>query len=181
MNICILSYGRTGGTTLGNWLSKELNKKYIHEPYNPNHFKLYENMNFYDKNFIIKLEPEHIQNVDGNKITIGLIRENEKNCAISHLNMNETKNYNKPYYVSDEWISLNQNKINQLIEKIQYQNNHIKKMNYDILLTYEGLYENKNDIIKICKFLNIQNTKYLGMMDSKNKYRKNEIFKKDLI
>lgn len=181
MNIYIVSYGRTGGTTFGNWLSKELNKRYIHEPYNPNHLNLYKNLDLSNNNFIIKLEPEQLENVKGDKIIIGLIRENIEECAISHLNAIQTKKYHNPYEISADWIVSNKKEIDELIERITHQNNVIKKMNYDILLTYEGIYETKNDIEAICKFLNIKTTKYLNMMDTKHRYRKYETYKQHLI
>ena len=34
MNICIIAYGRVGGTCFGEWLSREIDRKYIHEPFN---------------------------------------------------------------------------------------------------------------------------------------------------
>ena len=33
MNICIIAYSRVGGTCFGEWLSKEINRKYIQEPF----------------------------------------------------------------------------------------------------------------------------------------------------
>ena len=182
MNICVLSYGRTGGTTFCNWLSKELNKKYIHEPFNPNHLKAFKNINLskYD-DFIIKLEPEQLEYIKGEKITIGIIRENIEDCAISHLQAVETNRWHSPYVVTNDWIELNKNKLDTISERILTQNNNIKNMKYDIVLTYEGLFINKLDISKICEFLNIKNPKYINYINESNKYRKNLNYIRPLI
>ena len=181
INICVLSYGRTGGTTFCNWLSKELNKKYIHEPFNQNHSKNYENINLSNNNFIIKLEPERLESIKGDKITIGLIRENIEDCAISHLHASETNSWHSPYVLTDNWIIFNKDKIDIISERILEQNNKIQNMDYDIILTYEGLFEKKIDIPKICKFLNIENPKYIDIMDESKKYRKNLNYIRPLI
>jgi hypothetical protein len=188
MNICILSYGRTGGTTFCRWLSKELDKKYIHEPFNKNHMREYEDNDLYnndysidENNYVIKLQPEELYNIKGKKITIGLIRENTKDCAISHLNSIETNNWHRPYFITNDWINSNKNKINKLSEKILEENDRILNMKYDIVLTYEGLFINKLDIPKICEFLNIINPKYINYMNVMQKYRKTEPYKKPFI
>jgi hypothetical protein len=181
MNICILSYGRTGGTTFCNWISKELSKEYIHEPYHPYNLEKYGNVDFSNSNFIIKMEPEHLENIKGEKITIGLIREDISNCAISHLHATETNNWHNPYSITENWIVFNKSKLEVISERISSENNKIRKMNYDITLTYEGLFENKTDIPKICNFLNIENPKHIEDMNVSRKYRKNLDYVKRLI
>lgn len=182
MNIFILSYGRNGGTSLGRWLSLELDRVYIHEPFNGNSFHIYKNIDYKKENYVIKLEPEQLHNIDGNKLVIGLIRENIKDCAISHLRASQSNIWNSYYTITNEWIDSNANNINKLCSRIENQNMHIKNMNCDILLTYENLYETKSDFYKICKFFNIKTPKYQHLMDSKMKYRKfNKTSNKNII
>jgi hypothetical protein len=181
MNICVLSYGRTGGTAFCNWLSKELKKTYIHEPFNPNHLERYQNINLSDNDFIIKLEPEQIEGIKGKKIIIGLIRENIEDCAISHLYASETNIWHLPYVVTNDWITSNRSKLDIVSERLLKQNDNIRNMKCDILLTYEGLFLNKLDVPKICKFLNIKNPSYINYINESGKYRKALNYKKPLI
>ena len=181
MNLCILSYGRTGGTTFCKWISKELDRIYIHEPFNKNHNWMYKNTNFLTDNCVIKLEPEDLDKILGDKITIGLIRKNVYNCAISNLKAIQTNKWHSPYKVDEDWLKKNEFEIEELSKKILKQNDKILNMKYDITLTYEGLFENKSDIPIICKFLNIKNLKYIQHMNESNKYRKNLEYKSHLI
>ena len=182
MNIFIISYGRTGGTTFGKWLSLELGRRYIQEPFNQNHKELYKNIDYSQNKFVIKLEPEQIDLIKTDKKTIGLIRENTMDCAISHLAATYSNSWHSPYMVSNDWIESNKFELLKMESRIEEQNNKIKKMNYDILLTYENLYDTKSDFYKICDFFNIKNPKYKHLMDSKMKYRTfNKISKKNII
>jgi hypothetical protein len=171
MNICILSYSRCGGTTFANWLSKEFNVKYIHEPFNKNHNWIYKNINFLKDEYVVKLEPEDLDKIPGDKITIGLIRENTYDCAISNLKASQMNRWHSPYKVGDSWLKENEIELEKLSKKIAIQNFKIKQLKLNIIISYEGLYETGEDIKKIQNLLNIKVPKYLELMDKSLKYR----------
>jgi hypothetical protein len=55
---------------------------------------------------------------------------------------------------------------------------HKKKIQTDILITYEGIYENRSEIKPICELLDIHTPKYLHLLDSSNRLRKTKDGKK---
>lgn len=175
MNICIVTYSRTGGTSLGNWLSKELDMKYVHEPFNTNHNRIYENIDFSEGKHIIKLEPEHLNKIKGDKITIGLIRENSYDCAISVLKALQSNRWHSPYVVDDSWLEKNQIELESISKNITNQNFKIKQLKLDLMVSYEGLYETMEDIEKIQNLLEIEIPKHSGLMDKSLRYRNGKV------
>jgi hypothetical protein len=171
MNICVLSYGRTGGTTFCKWISYELDRKYIHEPFNKNHNSIYKNINFLTDEYVIKLEPEDLDKIPGDKIIIGMTRENVYDCAISHLKALQTNKWHSPYKVDDDWLKENKVELQELSKRITIQNFKIKQLKLNSIVSYEGLYETGEDIKKIENLLNIKTPKYPKQMDNSFKYR----------
>lgn len=171
MNICILSYSRYGGTTFANWLSKEFNIKYIHEPFNKNHNSIYKNVDFLTDEYVIKLEPEDLNKIPGDKIVIGLIRENVYDCAISNLKALQTNRWHSPYVVDESWLQKNKIQLEELSKNIIIQNFKIKQLKLNSIVSYEGLYETGEDIKKIQNLLNIKIPKHSELMDKSLKYR----------
>lgn len=172
MNICLICYSRVGGTSFGNWLSLELDKKYIHEPFNENHNEIYKDIDFNENRFVIKIEPHQVERIPNKKIIIGLIRENTFDCAISLFKATKTNRWHKEYQVNQNWIDSNINEIKKLESIIESQNNKIKNMKKDILITYEGIYITQNDINKIQDFFKIDSLKYVSnYLNPKLRYR----------
>ena len=113
MRILIIANQRSGSTILGQWLSYELNYKYINEPEN-----LFEitDLNVVVKSLYIVL-PSNINDLikKYDKI-IGLTRKNTFECAISLLYCQENcikYPYHGIYNVDDKWIS-NRNEKNNI-------------------------------------------------------------------
>ena len=52
-------------------------------------------------------------------------------------------------------------------------NNFVKEIDNSLQITYEGIYQNKNDIEKVKKYIGINDLKYVDMLDNKNRYRNN--------
>lgn len=174
MNVCVICYGRTGGTSFGNWLSKELNMEYIHEPFNTNHNHLYiyKNIDYNKNKFVIKLQPEQLELIPNSKKKIGLIRENVIDCAISFLHAMENDKWHRGYSITEHWIESRIEKLNLLKEGIEKQNNIIKNMDLDILVTYEGVYENQTDIDRLQKFFMVNEFNYTSQyLNPKIRYR----------
>lgn len=172
MNVCIVCYSRVGGTSFGKWLSLELNYTYIQEPFNQNHNELYKNTDYSENKFVIKLEPEQVELIKTDKKTIGLIRENTMDCAISLLHCLESGKWHREYSVNQNWIDYNKKRLEEIELQIKNQNTNIKKMNTDILVTYEGIYNTRSDILKLKEFFNIKNFSYISTyLNPKIRYR----------
>jgi hypothetical protein len=176
MNICIIAYSRVGGTCFGEWLSREINRKYIHEPFN-NH-SVNKKIDFKEGNFVIKLEPEQIHMIPDNTIKISIIRENIYECAISNLHSIKTNKWHSIYTIDENWIDEHREELYKLEKNIKNQNDKIKNMNVDISITYEGIYNTKIDLEKIKNYFNISNTKYEYMLNVNNRYRNEKYIKK---
>jgi len=103
MNICIIAYSRVGGTCFGEWLSKEINRKYIQEPFHGH--SVNKKIDFKEGNFVIKLEPEQIDMMPNDNIKISIIRENTYECAISNLHSIKTNKWHSFYTIDEKWIN----------------------------------------------------------------------------
>jgi hypothetical protein len=181
MRVLIISSLRCGGNSLLYWLSKELNIKYISEPYNKS---IYESPpDIYSDNLIVKFPYQQfnfLDNVDGfiktfDKV-VALTRNNTREACESgvfNLIINKTqKNYQflKSYYIDEEFLNKYEKHINCYINEYEKINESIKKI--DVLqLTYENIFINKTDLPIIKEYFNIDFS-YLKIIDSKYKYRK---------
>jgi hypothetical protein len=181
MRILIIAPPRTGGNIFSKWLSSELSYKWIHEPFNPNHNMLDKIEHLFSlDNIVVKLitfEWEDYYNL--NQITnkfdkiIGLTRDNLFDTAVSFVKALETNNFTKRYNINDEWIENNRELINTHLNYIKILNDYTKKINNSLQITYEEIYNTKNDIKKVVKYLNMGELKYFDMLDNKNKYKNN--------
>ena len=172
MNICVVCHSRVGSTSFGNWLSKELKLDYIHEPFNPNHKEIYNNINFEENRFVINLEPSHLELIKTDKKIIGLIRENTLDCAISLIHAIHSDKWHREYTITQCWIDDNIEEIKKMEIKIKKQNNNIKEMYTDILVTYEGIYDTHTDIPKLQEFFNLKSFSYISeYLNPKMRYR----------
>lgn len=172
MNVCIVCYSRVGGTSFGKWLSLELDKQYIHEPFNKNHKELYEHIDYSENKYVLKLEPHQLDLIKTDKKIIGLIRENTFDCAISLLHSLQSDKWHREYTISQSWIDSNIEQIKEIEINIKKENNNIKEMYTDILVTYESIYGNRSDISKLEKFFNVKNFLYVSQyLNPKMRYR----------
>jgi hypothetical protein len=172
MRILIIANQRSGSTVLGQWLSYELNYKYINEP------EIVENI--IGDNIIVKCLYVAISSKNFNKLfekydkIIGLTRKNTNQSAISLLYCQENfNNYNFHglYTVNDTWILERKEKIENLSNSINEINVNLKLINGILQCSYENIYQEKNDIELIKNYLNVDKFKYVGMLDSSNRYR----------
>jgi hypothetical protein len=172
MNVCVVCHSRVGGTSFGNWLSKELGLDYIHEPFNKNHEKSYEHIDYSENKFVIKLEPERLELIKTDKIIVGLIRENTLDCAISLVHALHSDKWHREYTITQCWIDDNIEEIKEMEIKIKNENNSIKEMYTDILVTYEGIYDTHTDIPKLQQFFNVKSFSYISQyLNPKMRYR----------
>jgi hypothetical protein len=169
MRIGIIAIGRSGGYTLGSWIGLETDTKFIHEP-------VINGIETNVPNVVIKwLYDEWIGLKEKPQIDkwIGLIRENERECAISHIRGKETDNWRNGYQLSDEWIREREGEIKTEIEIIKGIQKGIYNMKeLELIVSYEGIYNRGEDIQRIKDYIGIENTKYLHLLDSSNRLRK---------
>ena len=180
MRILIIALARSGGYQLNEWLALELGYKMIHEP-------IYNNKSIEGNDIVVKYNISEIENrmdidlTNWDKI-IGLMRTDARECSISHTKAVERKEWRKRYEVSDEWLNENDADINHFEEwirnQIQFFNN-IKEI--ELKVTYEGIYDTKEDIQRIKDYIGITNPKYEHLLDSTNRLRKTKGTKSKLI
>jgi hypothetical protein len=180
MRILIIALARSGGYQLNEWLALELGYKMIHEP-----IRTKESIE--DDNIVVKYlinEIENIKDIDfsnWDKI-IGLTRTDVRECAISQTKAVETKEWQSPYEVSSEWIIKNQNDIKKFEDLIYSRNKLINAINkIELRVTYEGIYNTKEDIQRIKDYIGITNTKYEHLLDNTNRLRNRSKAKRKLI
>jgi|694.fasta_scaffold101668_2 hypothetical protein len=180
MRILIIALARSGGYQLNEWLALELGYKMIHEPIRTNE-------SIEGDNIVVKYlinEIEDIKDIDLNnwdKI-IGLTRTDIRECAISQTRASQRKEWRNGYEVSDEWIIENEIYIKQFEEVIYSRNkliNGIKEIHLQV--TYESIYNTKEDIQRIKDYIGIRNTRYEHLLDKTNRLRNRNKAKRKLI
>ena len=172
MRVVIISGYRVGGTQFSKWLSKELNLNYIHEPFNLRWRK--EKENILGENILIKTDPfewNEIKNLNWD-YKIGLIRTNTKDCAISTTHSQERNEWFVEYSITDKWLEKNHKRIIHNEEHIIKINEQITNIKDLFQITYEGIYQNGEDILRIKQLFNIQNFSFSHYLDQTNRYRK---------
>jgi|GEM_PF-1545156 hypothetical protein len=179
MRLLILTHERSGGMSLLNWLGRELGLNSYHEPFN-NPIKPLDILTL--DNIIVKDFPHHIEDMCTMGLTefistfdyvIVLTRKNTYETAISSIFMGSkergTEHAHTIYTINEEWIKKYESAIlikqKELDDKIKI----LKNIPNVLQVTYENIYENTDDIIKICQYVGLQ---FVGNKDMlNNKYR----------
>jgi hypothetical protein len=180
MRILIIAMGRSGGYQLNQWLALELNYKMIHEPVN-------NKLNIDRDNIVVKCLLNEIKNEKNfdfknwDKI-IGLIRTDVRECAISQTKAVQTNEWRNGYEVSDKWILNNIETINKNQRCAGSGNNYISNIKeIGLMVTYEEIYNTKDDIDRIKKYIGMGDLKYEHLLDSNNRLRNRNKLKRKLI
>ena len=170
MRILIIALGRSGGYQLNEWLALELGYKMIHEPIRTN--QSIEGDNIVVKYLINEIEDRtDIDYINWEKI-IGLTRMDVRECAISQTKALQTNEWRGGYEVSNEWIKENEIDINYFEEWVNKQNDYLNTINeIQLQVTYERIYNTKEDIQRIKDYIGITNTKYEHLLDNTNRLR----------
>jgi len=170
MRILIIALARSGGYQLNEWLALELGYKMIHEPIRTN--ESIEGDNIVVKYLINEIENRNdIDLLNWDKI-IGLTRTDARECAISQTQAWQTKKWRSGYEVSDEWIVENEIDIKHFEEWVNKRNDYLNGINeIDLRVTYERIYNTKEDIQRIKDYIGITNTKYEHLLDNTNRLR----------
>jgi len=185
MRILILTHARSGGFSLTNWISNELNVDMYHEPFNT--FTI--DLNIYDNpNCVVKIFTKLPTILDINFFdfmnsfdrVIVHTRKNKLDASISlaYLKNNINFGYHNTYKVDENWIDNNQLLINNELSNIENFDKEIENIllkNY-IETTYEGVFETGKDINKILKFLDFKNEpQWLDWLDNKRRLRNGKL------
>ena len=169
MRILILAHARSGSTTLLNWLGYELGYKTIDEPFNHKH-------PYSGDNVVVKELINHLFDKDVTEFInefdkiIGLVRTDTFQCAISLLHSIQNGKEHNVYSINEEWLELHNDELISLSENIKSVNLQIQSIPNILQVSYEDIFD-KGDIKSICDYLEINNLKYLGMLNKSLKLR----------
>lgn len=170
MRILIIAIARSGGYQLNEWLALELGYKMLHEP-------IWKKLSIDENNIVVKYNIGEIKEATDIDLTnwdkiIGLTRIDTYNTSISQVAALERKEYRLGYEVSNEWIEKNKTDIvhfQKWVEEKVCIVNGIKEI--ILRVTYEGIYNTKEDIQRIKDYIGITNTKYEHLLDNTNRLR----------
>ncbi len=184
MKILIVAGIRVGGTRIGEWLGFELGIEYIHEPFSDWRIRLgreispKNSIKYKREGFVVKvlhgpeLEQILIEHPKWDKI-IGLVRENETECAISLTRADEIKQWHEEYYVDEKWLKEKESDIKKMEESVVGIRNEILSDNrIECQITYEGIYHSKSDRDKLKEYLSVDKWRFEEMLNPKYRYRK---------
>jgi hypothetical protein len=187
MRILIIAMGRSGGFSLLNWIGLEKRYQTIHEPTvdNDDMLSIYK-MRLLAKNknnTVVKFLISEIENEldtfdwsNWDKI-IGLIRNDTRECAISHCWALSSNIWRECYEIPNEWIIENEKEIKEEEERLKKNKEVISNIPQIELLVsyeniyYENLYENNEDINKLTKYLEIKKINSYSLLDNRNRLR----------
>jgi hypothetical protein len=203
MRILILTHPRSGGLSLLNYIQKELDYlhyKHYHEPFFGNgngltneqiDTELLVNDNIIVKDFPFRIKERgyNLQDLISkfDKVIIHH-RGSHRDMAISltYFYLNDGSKIHLPYEMTDEWIKNNENHIQQMMKDTEEMYNDVQNISYDncIRTSYDGIYmepmlngvvNDKCDIPKLLRFLNIYNPLYLDILDKRHRLQNGDI------
>lgn len=179
--------GRSGGYSLLNWIGWEKQYKTIHEP-----TKDYEDilsiykMKLLSKNkdnIVVKYLISEIENEldtfdwgNWDKV-IGLIRNDTRECAISHCWASSSNSWRECYEISNEWLIENEEQIKEEESRLQKNKEIISNIpQIELLISYENIYQSNiyqsnTDIDKLAEYLEIQKINSYSLLDTRNRLR----------
>jgi hypothetical protein len=171
MRILIIALERSGGYQLNEWLALELGYKMIHEP-------IITPQSIEGDDIVVKyliteiIDRNDIDFTNWDKI-IGLIRMDTYETAISQTVAQEQKKWHDSYKISDEWIYNNIKLINESQKNIKSNIDYLKAIEeIKMLVSYESIYNTKEDIQRIKDYIGIKNRKYEYLLNNRNRLRK---------
>jgi hypothetical protein len=192
MRILILTHPRSGGFSLLNWISSELDYKSYHEPLldGPDCKDFLEALS--NPNVVVKEDVSHI--LSNLLVVSDLIRkfdkiifhtrDNLRDCAISRVRQVETGESHVVYDIDAAWLAANENNITRTkMESIGIHGVILsagdRHKEIGITTSYEGVYSSGDDIQRICQFLEIADPQWLDVIDPKRRLRGGDTNLKD--
>jgi hypothetical protein len=192
LRVLILTHPRSGGMSLLQYIKYELGYEEYHEPFFGNgdgmsdkdiNTKLLVDDNIVVKDFPFRIEERGYKLFDViskfNKVIIHN-RGNHRDVAISLVYFEVTNNGNKmhvPYKLDNEWIKDNEDIIEKRINETKEMYNSLEVIKNDkcLITTYDGIYNDKSDIPKLLKFLNVYNPRYLDILDNRHRLQNGDV------
>jgi len=187
MRVLILTHPRSGGMSLLNYISNELNYSQYHEPFNDLTEEDINTKVLMENNIVVKDFPNHIINkgYDLNDVVskfdkvIIHRRGNHRDVAISltYFQYGYGSNLHETYKITDKWIKDNEDRIQLMMSDTSEMFGTIENIKNDDCLrtSYDGIYNDKSDIPRLLKYLNIYNPRYLDILDKRHKLQNGDI------
>lgn len=195
MRILIITHPRSGGLSLSLWLSKELEFNLYHEPFNVESKNDIDLNVFMDKKCVVKIFPFEldkytidIKNFIGtfDKVIIHK-RDNSEDVAISLvwavLNNKTPEDWHQTYETDEKWVNNNHPLLTTQLYDVKCFQSYLDNLivNKSLKTTYDEIFESKNDIERILKFLDHKSTpRWLDYLDNKRKLRNGKIGMNDI-
>lgn len=188
MRILILTHPRSGGLSLMNYIYKELDYKQYHEPFNNLTNNEINTDLLVRDNIVVKDFKHHIESKGYNLIDVISkfdkiilhLRDNDIDVAISRTYFNTKEGIKKmhhPYKIDDEWMKDKKNNIEEMMVNVKKNSDDIRNLliNGSLKTTYEGIYNNKLDVPRLLKYLNIYNPIYLDILDNRHRLQNGDV------
>ena len=178
MRVAIFAYGRTGSTSLCEYIRLSLQLESIVEPFNRDRIHTYTSYDLWKKdNKVVKFmypDIKYIDKIQSNfdKI-IYLTRENHIEAAESHVYAELNDCWTGKYSFADPPVNF----VNKMVQKKKEQKTHINSLG-GFQVTYEEIFYTKEGVKKVDDYLGIISDHYKEILDIKHKYRKQIDFKK---
>lgn len=170
MRILIIAMGRSGGYQIGNWISRELGLKFVHEPMI--NLLSEEGDKIVTKYLITEWEAYKKKPESNYDKRIGLIREGDRECAESQCWAERNNKWRNYYSISQEWLKENESYISEMEGWVRNKRESLLHINgLDLIVSYEGIYNRRDDIKKLTDYLDIKEPKYLHLLDSRLRLR----------
>ena len=193
MRILILTHPRSGGFSLLNWISSELDYKSYHEPLlnGPDCKDFLDSAS--NPDVVVKEDVSHIvlsiftdleSYLSGFDRIIFHTRDNLKDCAISRVRQLETGESHVIYAIDDAWLAASENNITRTkMESIGIHGVILsaaaRHKEIGITTSYEGVYHSGDDVQRICQFLGIADPQWLDVIDPKRRLQGGDTNLKD--
>jgi hypothetical protein len=182
MRILIIAMGRSGGYSLLHWIGSQKKYQIIHEPTmdNGDVLSIYK-MRLLSKNknntvvkyLISEIENElNTFNWSNWDRVIGLIRNDTRECAISHCWALSSNRWRESYEIPNEWLINNEQEIKEEEYRLQKNKEVITNIpQIELMVSYENIYQNNTDIDKLAEYLDIEKINSYSLLDSRNRLR----------
>jgi hypothetical protein len=174
--------GRSGGYSLLHWIGWEKKYQTIHEPTmdNGDILSIYKmralakNKNNTVVKYLISEIEDELDTFNWNNWdkVIGLIRNDTRECAISHCWALSSNIWRECYEIPNEWLIENEEQIKEEEYRLQKNKEIISNIpQIELLLSYENIYQSNTDIDKLAEYLDIQKINSYSLLDNRNRLR----------
>jgi hypothetical protein len=165
MRVLVLKHGRSGGFILSKWIASKLHLHHYHEPLGEEHPFNRDNADkalHYD-NVLVEETPNAIKDFgimyEGYLNTfdkvVCLTRKDIHECAISAQSFISKDEYKQYHIINEDWLNLNEGEIYLRESELIKVKDQVLNVTNCIQVTYEDIFETKNDIPKIINYLEL--------------------------